>query len=245
MQNRPIYFVGGDKGGVGKSLVAMALIDYLAGKGQPLVLVETDTSNPDVYRSYESEAGVLAESIDLDRADGWITAVNLFDRHPDRAVVINTAARNHVGLTAYGATLHDALPDLRRPLICLWVINRQRDSLNLLKTFADTMPDATIHVARNLYWGTPEKFELYNGSNLRDELETRGGQTLDFPDLADRVADDLFSSRLSIAGALRDSPLGNRAELRRWQKACARALGAVTGLDETDKARGDVREATA
>lgn len=48
MNPSPIYFIGGDKGGVGKSFASIALIDYLLGKKQRVFLVESDTSNPDV-----------------------------------------------------------------------------------------------------------------------------------------------------------------------------------------------------
>lgn len=239
--HQPIYLIGGDKGGVGKSLFSMVLIDYFMKIKEPIVLVETDTSNPDVWRSYE-EAGdpVISELINLDQADGWITAVNLLEQQPHRTVVINTAARNHVGLTAYGATLEDALPELKRSFICWWVINRQRDSLNLLNTFIESMPHAKIHVVRNLYWGAPEKFELYNHSKIREAVEMRGGQTVDFPEVADRVADDLFSNRLSIHDAAATLPLGNRAELNRWRKACARMLEEVV-----ETVAHESREATA
>jgi hypothetical protein len=105
--------------------------------------------------------------------------------------------------------------------VTLWVINRQRDSLELLKPFMEALPSAVVHIVRNLYFGESSKFELYNHSRLRETLEQAGGQTLDFPDLADRVSDDLFGQRLSIAKAARDLPLGNRAELNRWRNACA------------------------
>ena len=72
-----------------------------------------------------------------------------------------------------------------------------------------------------------KKFELYNGSKIRSAVESRGGQSLNFPDLADRVSDDLYSKRLSIAKALKELPIGNRAELSRWQGEVKKTLGAV------------------
>ncbi|MGF6294527.1 cellulose biosynthesis protein BcsQ [Paraburkholderia youngii] len=41
--NPPIYMVGGSKGGVGKSVVTLALIEYLRRTDVDVVLVETDT----------------------------------------------------------------------------------------------------------------------------------------------------------------------------------------------------------
>jgi MinD superfamily P-loop ATPase len=46
-----IYWVGGSKGGVGKSMMTVATLDYLLDRKQNVVLVECDTSNPDVYKT--------------------------------------------------------------------------------------------------------------------------------------------------------------------------------------------------
>jgi hypothetical protein len=50
-----------------------------------------------------------------------------------------------------------------------------------------------------------------------------------FPELADRVADDLYVKRLSIAAASKKLPLGNRAELARWRGEAHRVLAGVMG----------------
>jgi hypothetical protein len=112
----------------------------------------------------------------------------------------------------------------------MWVINRQRDSLELLADYLDAMPvgkDHQVHVVRNGYYGSIEKFQLYNGSQLKKRIEEGGGHTLDFPDLADRVADQMATQRLTIQGALKEMPLGHRAELIRWRDEAFKVLGQV------------------
>lgn len=217
-----IYLIGGSKGGVGKSLVSMATVDYLMQREEQVLLIDADTSNPDVWKAYKDVA--RANLVDLDDADGWIELINLCDSNPDHVVVVNTAARNNKGVSAYGATLHQTLPELRRKLLTLWVINRQRDSLELLKEYMDAVPDAVVHVIRNGYFGEERKFELYNGSKRRALVESRGGLSLTFPDLADRVSDDIYSKRMNIAAAAQELPLGNRAELLRWRAAAKSVL---------------------
>jgi Mrp family chromosome partitioning ATPase len=69
-----IYWVGGGKGGVGKSMMTLATVDHLLEQGANVLLVECDTSNPDVWKAYKEE--VETELIDLDEADGWIHLVN-------------------------------------------------------------------------------------------------------------------------------------------------------------------------
>jgi hypothetical protein len=222
---KKIYLIGGSKGGVGKSMVSMATLDYLQEQGESVLLIESDTSNSDVWKTYKDS--VEAELVDLDDADGWIQLVNLCDSKPDSIVVINTAARNNQGVSAYGNTLNNTLTELKRDLVTLWVINRQRDSLELLKEYMDAIPDSLVHVLRNGYFGDEKKFQLYNDSKTRSAVEARGGQSLNFPDLADRVSDDLYSKRLSIAKALKELPIGNRAELSRWKGEVKKTLEVV------------------
>lgn len=222
-----IYLIGGSKGGVGKSMVTMALVDLLVSMGENVLLIESDTGNPDVWKTYKEE--VETELIDLDQVDGWIELVNLCESKPDAIVVINTAARNNLGVSAYGETLNSTLAELKRKLVTLWVINRQRDSLELLKGYMDAIPNAAVHVVRNGHAGEEKKFELYNTSKLRKDVEERGGKSVTFPDLADRVSDDLYSKRLSIAKASKELPIGNRAELLRWRGEVKKVLEGVLG----------------
>ena len=225
--NKPIYMVNGTKGGVGKTMVSVGLIDTLlseVGKDKPekFLFIESDTANPDVWKMYKDELTI--ELIDLDGVDGWIDLVNLCEKNPDASIVINTAARNNKGVKAYGETLNGTLAELQRKLVTLWVINRQRDSLELLAEYMESLPTSTTHVIRNLYWGEENKFELYNGSKIKKTVESAGGKSLNFPDLADRVSDVLYCDRLSITAAIKKLPLGNRAELIRWRKEMHKSL---------------------
>lgn len=229
---QPIYLVGGSKGGVGKSMVTLALADHLHRRGTHAVLIETDTSNPDVMKALRDEMKCAA--YDLDDADGWIGFVNFCDTHRGAAVIVNTAARNQTGVARYGGTLARTLEELERQLVVMWVINRQRDSLELLHIFAQTFPDTVTHVVRNGYFGTPDKFALYQESQLRKSIETKG-RSLDFPDLADRVADELRSQRISIRKAAETMQIGQRAELFRWRELCDAMFSKVIGTDGPDR----------
>ena len=105
--NAPIYYVGGSKGGVGKSKLSFALIDYLTEQEKKVLLLDTDTSNPDVYKAhhpYENE-NLSCKIADLDVSDGWIELVNVADEFPEHILVINSAARSNTGIEKYGAML--------------------------------------------------------------------------------------------------------------------------------------------
>lgn len=229
----PMYYIGGSKGGVGKSLVSFALVDYLVSRDQHVLLIDTDNSNPDVYKAHKG-AGLptlACKMRSLDDADGWAAMLNAVETHPEHVVVINSAARSEEGTTTYGELLKTALEMLGRDLITFWVINRHRDSVELLHSFQRIFSDAPIHVCRNLHFGTPDRFDVYNGSKIKEAVE-RCGMTLDFPALASRVVDTLYSGRTPIWKAIPESPIGNRVELLRWRSRCAemfdRALSGST-----------------
>jgi hypothetical protein len=228
--NATIFYVGGSKGGVGKSKLSFALIDYLIEREKKILLLETDTSNPDVYKAHHPHENdnMVCKIIDLDVSEGWIKLVNYADEFPGHVAVINSAARSNSGIAKYGAMLRETLGELDRELVTFWILNRQRDSLELLRGFLNSFPDALIHACRNMYFGAPEKFELFNKSKAH-EIIGKKGLTLNFPDLADRVADKLYSGRIPIWIALAEFPLGDRAELRRWRQKCAEMFQSALG----------------
>ena len=220
-----IFLVGGGKGGVGKSLMSMALLDFLHTSGHRPYLVETDTSVPDVFKTYGQAVG--AELINLDDREGWIDLVNLVESQGESSRVINTGARNQTGGSNFGRTLGKALPELGRKLVVLWVIDRKRESLELLTDFTEAIPEAEVHVVRNMYLGAEKKFELYNGSKMKTAIESKGGRSLNLPELADRVTDAMNKGRLTIERAVGELSLGDRMELERWRDDCRSMLSEV------------------
>lgn len=224
---RPIFLIGGGKGGVGKSLLSMTIIDFLSYTERAPFLVETDTSVPDVYKTYQPETG--GELVNLDEREGWIELVNLVEGKADSTIVINTGARNQTGIGNFGKTLSKALPQLKRKLVVFWLIDRKRESLEILSNFLDAIPDAEMHVVRNMYLGPEKKFELYNGSKMRAAIETNGGRSLNFPEVADRVTDAMNKGRMTIEKAVRELSLGDRMELERWRDECKAMLSEVIG----------------
>lgn len=219
----PIYMVTGGKGGVGKSIVSMAVLDIL---GPSAVLIESDTSNPDVAKAYAETN--TTHALNLDERAAWIDLVNIADE-TDGPLVINGAARSVDGLKN-AAILDGALEELGRELIVLFVMSRTRDSLELLADHRDILPAdvAKTWAVLNSYFGDAEKFTRYNESNQRDQIEAEAG-TLVFPDLADRVLDHLNHDRLTIASAAEVMTIGNRMELQRWRQAAHHELQKALG----------------
>ena len=226
--NTPMYYVGGSKGGVGKSLFSFALVDYLLQQEKNVLLVDTDTDNPDVYKAHNSLElpNLFCLMNALDDADGWAELLDTVQNYPEHTVVINAAARTKTSTASYGDIMQGALQEMQRELVVFWIINRHRDSIELLHSFQQAFPGVTVHVCRNMFFGEPQRFDLYNSSKAREAVE-KAGKTLDFPAVASRVADWLYSKRMAIRTAHPEMPFGTRAELQRWRNRCAEMLATV------------------
>jgi hypothetical protein len=122
-----IYWIGGSKGGVGKSMMTVVTLDYLIDAGEKVLLVECDTSNPDVWKAYSKQLD--GELIDLDEADGWIRLVNACDGHRDGVVVVNMEAiiRTRGIAIIPGAPNDAARPPLAAPR-CVGILPGEAES---------------------------------------------------------------------------------------------------------------------
>ena len=105
-----LIFVGGSKGGTGKSTVCGATLDYLIQQKKKPLLIESDGTNPDVWKAYKDSCDNIV--LNLDEAEGWIELINVADKTKGRPVVVNTAARNSAGVERYGETLRSTLKEL-------------------------------------------------------------------------------------------------------------------------------------
>lgn len=228
MQKRRFYLVAGSKGGVGKSLATMSLIDYLRVRSTKVYLFESDTSNPDVAKAHANK--VPHELVDLDGRDGWIEMVNRVGELADHVCVVNTGSRNNTAIRKFSSLLAAALDELDVELITIWLINTQRDSVELLHQYRAALPSARIHVLRNEHCGS--SFSLYDDSDIRTTLEADGGKSHTFPELAARVTDQLYSGRQTLEALETSvsSPLGNRMEVRRWRNQVSQVFDAVVSL---------------
>ena len=222
----PVILVQGCKGGVGKSFVTMAVLDWLETRNRAAVLVESDTSNSDCGVLYldNADKDVPVEPLNLDVDAGWMDLGNLAEKTRDRAIVVNGAARNMEGLETYGASMFGV--QALRPVVTLWVLKPMDDCIGLLADYLQAMrgPDdaviGAVHVLCNQGAERERDFSIYEQSNVATTIRDLGGKTLLFPTMARRLAHQMFSGkpRRTIGDLVRSGPLGNRAEAERWQR---------------------------
>lgn len=216
-----IIMVGGCKGGVGKTSVVVGLVDALLTRGEQVMLVESDDSTHDAYKTLNKL--VESEICNLDDEAGYMKLSGIIEANKKAYIVINTAARATKGIVKHGGILTDTVSELGRELSMLWVMNRQRDSIELLKEFLDgTSGYKSVYAVINTYFGSPDKFSRFQNS----KQVSRVTGTLTFPELNDLLTDKLIDNRFALSNA-EGLSIAERSVLGRYRAAITEAFKEV------------------
>jgi hypothetical protein len=237
-----LTYVGGSKGGTGKSLFSMALVDYFRKifPGDEILLIETDSSNPDVGRLYKNTIGVSMEGILLDEGEkGWITMADAIDDTSAKHIVINSMAASNLGVQSQGALFEQSIMDstLEVSFKVFWISNRNKDSVTLLRDFLKHFKKAVVFPVLNLYFGKEEEFSFYRSSlDVHEIIADRGGRQLVFPNLNDLIADKLYTDEINFEKLPSCLKLGMRTSLDRWLNTIKQTFDSIyahLALEET------------
>lgn len=226
-----IILVSGAKGGVGKSAVSLAIAAWLATRNASFSIVDGDVTNPDVLRAWVDRDGNVkpgprsVHGLPLHAKDGWISMLDLTETSGSEYLIVNLPAGN--ALLDASDLLSEMAQSGGIPIYLVWVINRQRDSVQLLRDTLRSINPERVVVMKNTYFGMPEKFELFDGSDTRKEIEADSGMVECFPEMSDGVTDRIINERLTLLEATEVTPgqrLGQRLEAGRFLTAACSAF---------------------
>ena len=190
---KTIISVDGGKGGTGKSVVSSAFIDTALSKGKKVLVIEADTSNPDIAKSYENACEI--KTLCLDTREGFIELATAVHQTEAEIIIINNPARSEKW-GQFGDVFINNLSRLDAKMMVVWVANRQQDSLELCRDFFEKYPYIPVIFCMNSYFGASHKFEVWGTSKTRSKILAAGGGEIVFPDCADRVMHSMRKARL-------------------------------------------------
>ena len=130
-----IHFIGGEKGGVGKSLTARVLAQYMIDREIPFLGFDTDRSHGALMRFYSGYASPVV----MDRYEALDVIVETAAEQPERRVLVDLAAQTHDALVRW---MDDAgvinMADEMGMTIHYWhVMDSGKDSVDLLQKLLD------------------------------------------------------------------------------------------------------------
>ena len=130
-----IHFIGGEKGGVGKSLTARVLAQYMIDREIPFIGFDTDRSHGALMRFYSGYASPVV----MDHYEALDVIVEAAAEQPERRILVDLAAQTHDALVRW---MDDAgvinMADEMGMAIHYWhVMDSGKDSVDLLQKLLD------------------------------------------------------------------------------------------------------------
>jgi len=130
-----IHLVGGEKGGVGKSLVARLMAQYMIDHSIPFLGFDSDRSHGALLRFY----GGYASPVVIDNYESLDAIVEAAAEQPERRILVDLAAQTNEQLTQWmdDSQLLEVAPEIGLHIRYWHVMDSGRDSVDLLKRLID------------------------------------------------------------------------------------------------------------
>ena len=174
-----IWAFDGKIGGVGKSVAAAACVERLASMGE-FAVIEADVNNN--LASYTEGLAKKVWQVDLLATSGWLDLASALEAETAAEIVLSLPAGSDTA--GHAAILGDVLADTKRQMALVWMMNRTPESVALLGHAVEAFANTSVNfiAARNLFFGTQQKFAIWNGSTARKAFLKAGGTEIDFPE---------------------------------------------------------------
>jgi hypothetical protein len=131
-----LYLSHGDKGGCGKSVLSMLIVEYLLADGKSVHLVESDPSQPDLAKRYEDDDGVIIGFLSLNQAGDSENAISKFNTWLEiqggEDVVVNLPAGASETLDDLGDLLADTCEALGYRLVVTYSLEKNGMAADML-----------------------------------------------------------------------------------------------------------------
>lgn len=130
-----IHLIGGEKGGVGKSLVARLLAQYMINNNIPFLGFDSDRSHGALLRFYSGYASPVL----VDSYESLDAIVEAAAENPERRILVDLAAQTQERLTQWmdDSQLLEVAAELGLHIRYWHVMDGGKDSVDLLKRLLD------------------------------------------------------------------------------------------------------------
>ncbi len=174
-----IHFIGGEKGGVGKSVVARLLAQYCIDHATPFVAVDADASHASLRRFY----GDYTRTVDLTRVES-VDDIMALATEVDRRVLVDLPSQSERALSSWmkGAGIFELARECGVSIVFWHVMDDGKDSLMALERLLERYGDAARYcIVKN--FGRGKDFSLFEGSPVRARAQALGASVVELPEL--------------------------------------------------------------
>jgi len=223
-----IHFIGGEKGGVGKSLTSRLLAQYMIDQQIPFLGFDTDRSHGALLRFYEG----FASPVVLDKREAFDVVVEAATENPERRILVDLAAQTHEPLVQWidDAGVIELAQELGVTLTYWHVMDAGKDSVDLLGKLLDRFGASLQYVlVRNQVRGGD--FAVLDQSGLQDKAIALGAKVITLKKLHEGVVNKIDADSSSFWKATQSEPGGlglmDRQRLKMWLRDAYREIESV------------------
>ena len=244
MNKKTIFFVGGTKGGVGKSTISIFLIDYFLENNKSIALCETDNGNPDVYKVYQklltADNKNLLSTFDISKNGGWVDMFNFIGDLPDDVtnILINTKGGNieTIDLMIKDESTKNLLSydDLINFHI-IWVVGDDKDGISVLLEFLKKTEYTNFKIDVLLNNNFQQNNDIIKNSELQENISKFGGNIFNFPKISrSSFLEQVRLKRTPISEIYKTLKFGDRIEMERYRKLVSYILKIICNEEVDD-----------
>ena len=223
-----LNFIGGEKGGVGKSVVSRVLAQYFIDQERTFTGFDTDRSHASFRRFYAD----YASRVVVDSYEGLDLIVSGFEDNPAQSVIVDLAAQTAAPLSRWvkDSDLIALLQELGLSVNFWHVADAGKDSVDLLQRLIDTYGDlANYIVVKNM--GRGSDFSLLEDSPELSYALGIGARVITLNQLHEASMRKIDRQNASFWAAINNKSgpdaLGmlERQRVKTWLKSTYAALG--------------------
>ena len=225
-----IHFIGGEKGGVGKSLTARVLAQYMIDKQIPFLGFDTDRSHGALMRFYSGYASPVL----MDRYEALDVIVEAASEQPERRILVDLAAQTHEPLVKWmeDAGVINMAEEMGMTIHYWHVMDSGKDSVDLLQKLLDRFGTGLKYVlVRNQVRGND--FSVLEQSGEQARAQALGARIVSVKRLHEGVMNRIDSASSSFSEAKTsdkdDTGLGlmDRQRIKMWLRDAYREMDDV------------------
>ena len=229
-----LNFIGGEKGGVGKSVAARLLAQYFIDKGQPFTGFDTDRSHTSFARFYSD----FASPVVVDTYEGLDLVAAVYEEEPTEGpppnVIVDLAAQTAAPLARWvkDSDLVSLMASMGVTVNFWHVADAGRDSVDLLDRLVATYGAGPNYiVVKNL--GRGSDFSQLEESAALKKAVALGGHITTLPQLHEASMRKIDRQNASFWAAVHrkegDDALGmlERQRVKTWLKNCYSTFDAL------------------
>jgi hypothetical protein len=224
-----IHLIGGEKGGVGKSVVARILAQYFIDHSIPFVGFDSDRSHGALMRFYPDYTSPVL----VDRYESLDAIVEAATENAERRILVDLAAQAQEPLTKWmdESQLLEVASEIGLNIRYWHVMDTGKDSVDLLKKLFDQYEQRLAYVVvRNELRG--DSFGILQGSGLLERAHVLNAPLIAIKRLHEASMLKIDAQSSSFWGALHNEDKGGaqlglleRRRFRTWLRDAYDAVG--------------------